>query len=454
MIGRKGTHELMTPPVLKPLVMVALLTILGGTGAVSFALEEKSLSGGQPELRLSLRDAMQASVDQNPTVLLFKERITQAQDQADTQLGELLPNLSANMSWARRRFFLSTFGGSPSVSDPRDFYGTRAFLTQNLFSLSLIHKWRAARTNVEVAGLDAEITQQDTMATVGLVYLETLRAKAAVHAREADVTLNNELLRLARERKSAGMATSLDVTRARVQLENEKQRLLVAQNAHDRGTLTLIRAIGLPFEIRLVLTDELTLRAVPKQPTKEALAIAKENRVELKAQKRRERLAALTLSSVTSERIPSLIGSGDVGLTGNQISDALTTDNVQVLLSIPIFDGGQREGRISESRSLVRQESIRTRDVHYQIALEVRDALLTLESTQQQIGVAEEGLRLALEELELARQRFAVGVATNIEVTNAQTSVAQARDNLIEALFNFNASRVDLARAQGRLQDL
>jgi len=252
MIGRKGTHELMTPPVLKPLVMVALLTILGGTGAVSFALEEKSLSGGQPELRLTLRDAMQASVDQNPTVLLFKERITQAQDQADTQLGELLPNLSANMSWARRRFFLSTFGGSPSVSAPRDFYGTRVFLTQNLFSLSLIHKWRAARTNVEVAGLDAEITQQDTMATVGLVYLETLRAKAAVHAREADVTLNQELLRLARERKAAGMATSLDVTRARVQLENEKQRLLVAQNAHDRATLTLIRAIGLPFEVRLV----------------------------------------------------------------------------------------------------------------------------------------------------------------------------------------------------------
>ena len=98
------------------------------------------------------------------------------------------------------------------MSDPRDFYGTRAFLTQNLFSLSLIHKWRAARTNVEVAGLDAEITQQDTMATVGLVYLETLRAKAAVHAREADVRLNQELLRLARERKSALYFDDLRVT--------------------------------------------------------------------------------------------------------------------------------------------------------------------------------------------------------------------------------------------------
>jgi outer membrane protein TolC len=56
--------------------------------------------------------------------------------------------------------------------------------------------------------------------------------------------------------------------------------------------------------------------------------------------------------------------------------------------------------------------------------------------------------------LELARERFAVGVATNIEVTNAQTSVAQARDNVIEGLFNFNAARINLARSQGRLRDL
>ena len=154
------------------------------------------------------------------------------------------------------------------------------------------------------------------------------------------------------------------------------------------------------------------------------------------------------------ERVPSLIGSGDVGMIGNQIPDALTTDNVQLLLSIPIFDGGQREGRISESRSLVRQEAIRTRDIRYQVALEVRDAMLTLESTQQQVAVAQKGLRLSLKELDLARQRFAVGVATNIEVTTAQTSVAQARDNLIEGLFNFNASRVNLARAQGQLDTL
>jgi outer membrane protein TolC len=423
------------------------------TGAWAAPLEP-STAQDLPELRLSLREAMEAAIDQNPTVRLFKERITQAQDVANTQLGELLPNISGTVGGARRRFFTSQFGGSPTVAGPRDFYEARAFLTQNVFSLSLIQRWRAAKAGVDVAGLDAEVTKRDTMATTGLIYLEALRAKAAVDARNADVALNKELLRLATERKSAGMATSLDVTRAKVQLENVRQRLLVAENDRDRAKLNLIRTMGLSFEVRLMLTDEMKLVEVSEQSIGDALQIAKENRTELKAQKNRERLASLTLSSVTNERIPSIQALGDVGLIGNQIPDALTTDSVQVLMRVPIFDGGQREGRISESRSRVRQEAIRMQDVQYQVGLEVRDALITLSSAKQQVAVAEEGLKLSLTELELARERFTVGVATNIEVTDAQTRVAQARDNLIEGLFTFNASRLSLARAQGQLEKL
>ncbi len=435
---------------------LGLAVLLCGLGQPAFAATDPStpVQHEAPVLKLSMRDAMDAAVDQNPSVRLFKERITQAQGVANTQLGALLPNLSGSLSGARRRFFTGSFGASPIVTDPRDFYEARAALTQNVFSLSLIQKWRAAKSGVEVASLNAEVTKRDTMATVGLVYLETLRAKAAVEARKADVTLNKELLHLATERKAAGMATSLDVTRAKVRLENERQRLLVAENERDRAKLNLIRAMGLSFDVALVLTDEMVMVPVQEQTMAEALLVAHENRTELKVQKQRERLASLTLSSVSSERVPSIQASGDVGLIGNQIPDMLTTDNVQVLMTIPIFDGGQREGRISESRSLARQEAITTQDIRYQVTLEVRDALLTLHSAKKQVVVAEQGLKLSMTELELARERFAVGVATNIEVTNAQTSVAQARDNVIESLFNFNAARISLARSQGRLQDL
>lgn len=438
-------------------VIFAGIVCLSGTAIVAWAQDVQDEAAARPrptELRLSMQDAMQAAVDNNPTVQIFRERVTQAEEQAFTQRGALLPNLSARVSGARRRFFLGSFGQRAGVSDPLNFYESRVALTQNLFSLSLIQRWRAARTNVEVAGLDSETQKMDTMALVALAYLEALRVQKSVKARLADVKLNRELLRLAMERKSVGMATKLDVTRAKVQLENEKQRLLVARTDYGSATLNLSRGIGLSFDVTLILTDDLTLVPVTPQTVDDALQVARKHRVELKAQKKRERLAELTLSSVVMERVPSLTGTGDVGVIGNQPGDALTTDNVQVLLSIPLFDGGQREGRISEQRSLLRLESIRTRDVEKQVGLEVRDALLTLESTQQQVAVAKEGLRLAFQELHLARRRFAVGMATNIEVTDAQTRVAQARDNLIEALFNFNASRVDLARAQGRLDDL
>jgi outer membrane protein len=436
-------------------LVIVISGMYGGfhSGAWASPLEP-STAPDLPVLRLSLQDAMEAAVGQNPTVRLFTERIAQAQDVANTRLGELLPNIFGQVSGARSRFFTSRFGGSPEVTDPRDFYEARAFLTQNVFSLSLIQRWRAAKAGVDVAGLDAEVTKRDTMATTGLVYLETLRAIAAVDARKADVALNQELLRLATDRKAAGMATTLDVTRAKVQLENIRQALLVAENERDRSKLNLLRSMGLSFDVRLVLTDEMKLVNGSDQSMGEALLVAQENRPELKAQKNRERLAALTLSSVASERIPSIQAFGDVGLIGNQVPDALTTDSVQVLMTVPIFDGGQREARISESRSLVRQEEIRTQDVQYQVALEVLDALITLSSAKQQVAVAEEGLKLALMELELSRDRFAEGVAPNIEVTDAQTRVAQARDNLIEGLFTFNAARVNLARAKGQLEDL
>ena len=439
----------------KELALTGLFMLIGGLLNTAWAIEEeKKRRDPIPELRLSLRMAMQTAVEQNPTVQISRQQVKESKAASITQLGTMLPNLSGNGTWANRKFFLGNFGGIPRVSDDFDFWGTRAFLSQNLFSLSLIQRWRASREGIEVAEYELEATKRDTMAQVALVYFEALSFEEAVKARQANVDLNRELLRLAMERKSAGMATSLDVTRAKVQFANEKQRLVVARTDMGRAKLNLIRAMGIPFDVKITLTDELKLVDVPRQTPKDAMLVAMANRVELEAQARRQRLASLNLSSVKSERLPSLSGTGDVGLVGLQLPELLTTHNVEVLMSIPIFDGGQREGRISEGRSVVRQEDIRARDIQYQVTLEVREALLTLESAKQEVAVAEEGRKQALKELELARERFAVGVATNLEVTTAQSSLAQARDNLIQALFTFNASRVNLARAQGRIKDL
>lgn len=440
---------------------VAGIVLLGLLPALSIAEERIQ---GVPELRLSLHDAIQAAIDNNVNVRLLRERIAAAQAVADTSLGALLPNVGGFVNGRNQTVNLAAFGLpsdrlaglglTRSVTEPFDVYDARATVVQNIFSLSLLQRWRAAKTGVDVAGLEAEVTKRDVMATVGLLYIEALRADEAVKARQADIELSQQLLKLARDRKAAGVATGLDVTREEVQLENNKQRLLVAQNDQESARLNLIRALGLNFDMRLVLTDELKFVDVAQEHPNDALTTARENRAELKVQITRQKLAALSLSSIASERLPSLSLNGDYGWIGVKPDDALATRTIGLTLSVPIFDGGQREGRVSESRSRVRQESIRMKDVSDQVTLEVRNALLTLESSTQQVAVSEKGLELALKELTFARDRFAAGLATNIEVTNAQTSVARARDNQIEALFRFNASRINLARAKGEIEGL
>lgn len=439
-----------------------MLALTVGMGAGSVGAVESTSS--PPDLRLSLHEAIQASVDNNVTVRLLKERIAAAQSAASTSLGAMLPNVSGFLNGRSQTVNLAAFGLPPerlsglglsrSVTDPFEVYDARASLVQHLFSLSLIQRWRAAKTGIEVATLEAEIAKRDVMATVGLLYMEALRADEAVKARWADIELSQQLLKLAQDRKAAGVATGLDVTREEVQLENTRQRLLVAQNDHESARLNLIRALGIDFDVHLVLTDSLTFVNVVHEKPDVALATAQENRTELKAQANRQRLASLSHSSVESERVPSLSLNGDYGWIGLKPDEAYATRTLGLTLSVPIFDGGQREGRISETRSRVRQEAIRMKDVSDQVSLEVRNALLTLESSTQQVGVSHKGLDLAQKELAFARDRFAAGLATNIEVTNAQTSVARARDNVIEALFRFNASRINLARAKGELEKM
>lgn len=447
------------------IVMVSsLLALFLSLGPGASPLMAEGREPAPPELRLSLHDAIQAAIDNNVNVRLLRERIAAAQAQADTSLGAMLPNVAGHMSATNQTVNLAAFGLpadrlgglglTRSVTEPFDVYNARASLVQNIFSLSLIQRWRAAKTGVDVAGLEAEVAKRDVMATVGLLYMEASRAEAAVKARQADLELSLQLLKLAQDRRRAGVATGLDVTREEVQLENTRQRLLVAQNDHESAKLNLIRALGIDFNVHVTLTDELTLAKVETQTPEAALSVARENRAELKVQTTRQKLASLSLSSVTSERIPSLSLNGDYGWIGVKPDEALATRSVGLMLSVPIFDGGQREGRMSENRSRVRQESIRMKDVSDQVTLEVRNALLTLDSSTQQVAVAEKGTELALKELTFARDRFTAGLATNIEVTNAQTSIARARDNLIEALFRFNASRINLARAKGEIENL
>ena len=149
-------------------VAVVFATDVVSAGASSGETGTLSQPFAPQPLRLTLKGALAAALDNNPDVLLYKERIREAQGQVQTQLGAMLPNLSANVRQTRQTNFLGTIGISPVRTGPFSIFDARISATQNIFSLSLIQRWRAARSGIDVANLEAEVTKRDVMATVGL----------------------------------------------------------------------------------------------------------------------------------------------------------------------------------------------------------------------------------------------------------------------------------------------
>lgn len=407
-----------------------------------------------PVLKLSLKDAIEAALDKNPNVRLYKERIEAARGVSRTQLGALLPNLGSTAKYNNQTFFLGTIGGAPVRTQPFDITDARGSLSQSLFSWSLIERWRASRAALAVSEGEADTTKNDTMATVALNYMEVLRNNETAAARTANVELYKELVSFIKSRQSGGMATGLDTARLETQLENERQRLELAKSDIERTKLILINALGINFDLNLLLTDELKVPEEPVPTQEYAMDVAFTKRPEMKAQEQRVRVSTLSLSSIKGERLPSLQAQGDYGLIGNQFNNSLTTYNVGVTLSIPIFDGGQREGRIGESRSQLLQEEIKMNLVSRQITMELREALVTLASAKEQYRIAKDGLKAAVTEVQLARERFRLLSSNSLELSNALFSLVRAKDNIIDGLFRANASRVNLARAMGQVEEL
>ncbi len=344
----------------------------------------------------------------------------------------------------------------PRVVGPFNSVDVRARLTGSLFDLSNIRRYQSSRAAVRASKEDRSNTDNSVSATVAKAYLNALRTNADVEAYEANVGLAEAVLKQSENQKSAGTGTGIEVTRAKVQLANEKQRLLVGQNDRSKAYLQLLRVMGLNLATELELTDKLSYEPVEALGVEQAEAQARKNRPDVKAQAEREAAARLNANAVKSERLPSMVAFADYGTTGTNgdIVSLLPTRDYGVALRVPIFDGGCRDARRAETASQFRQERVRTNDLHEQLDLEVRMALDSLHSADEQMKVAEAGLSLAQSEFTQARRRYEAGVASSLEVTDAQTRLERACDNRIAALFNHNIARVDLGTATGTIREV
>ena len=418
---------------------------------------------GEPRcLALSLRQAVEMAVAPGGAARaeLAREAARAAEARRRQALGPLLPNLDGGYTFRSFTNNLASFGiqfpalpgiAFPAFVGPIDVQDARATASQSLFDLAAIRRWQAARAQAGAAAREREEAVLAMKATVARAYLNALRAEAALEAARANVELAERILKLAESQKAAGTGTGIEVTRAAAVLEQERQRMIAAAEQQAAARLELLRAMNADLGLEIELTDRLEYRPAEVPEAARALEAARELRPELKAQAARQQAAELNASAAKWERLPAARAFGDYGVIGRTGSVYLPTRTVGVQVSVPLWDGGRRDARRAEAASLRRAEEIRTRDLARQVELEIRLAIERLKSAEAQVAAAREALVQAERELAQAERRVAAGVATPLEVTEAQARVARAREAVVAATFQQRAAQIGLGEAVGHL---
>jgi len=416
-------------------------------------------------VQLSLKRAVEIATapEGSAQIQTAAEAVNIAKARQQQTRADLLPNVDGSFTVQNETVNLQALGlrlaspipgfTLPDFVGPFTIVDARLNGTQTIFNFSSIRRLQAARVGTTAAKSDLDNSGETVAAQVARAYLAALRADADVEAALADITLSEAVLKQSENQKAAGTGTGIEITRAKVQLANDRQRLIAALNTRRGARLQLLRIMNMRMDVDLALTDKLEYKATDVATVEQARALALKDRPDLRAQQEREQNARLSASAVKLERLPSLAAFGNYGSIGTSVFNSVPTRSVGIAVSVPIFDGGRREGRRAEASAKFRTERVKTNDLKEQIDLDVRLALDNLTSATDQVKVATEGLELAGNEVAQARRRFDAGVAAGLEVTDAQTRLTRARENSIAALYAYNLAQLDLAQATGRVRN-
>jgi len=404
-------------------------------------------------LPLSFEEALTRGLRNNLGLLLQDDNLLTARGQKWKELSSLLPNLTTSTSENLSQINLAAMGiripGINPIIGPFGFFDTRAYFSQTIFNYSQLLRERGAAANEQASRYNYKDARDLVVLAVGNAYLQALAGAARVDTAQAQVTTAQTLYDRSTDQQKAGVSPAIDTLRAQVELQARQQQLIVARNNYAKQKLALARAIGLPPGQEFNLTDTAPYAPLAASTLEQNLQRAYSMRSDYQAAVQQVRSSERFRNAASAERYPTLTASGNYGDIGLNPGNSHGSFQVSGSLNIPIFQGGRVHADVLQAEATLRRSLQQLENLRGQIDYEVRTALLDLSAAADQVEVARQSVGLADQTLSQARDRFAAGVADNLEVVEAQESVAQANENYISSLYAHNLAKVELARALG-----
>ena len=404
-------------------------------------------------IKLTLRDAITQSLRYNLASIETGENTRLARGQRLLALSRLLPDISTGASENVVQSNLALYGlklpGVNPVIGPYSYTSLDVSATQTLFSLESIKRFQAARTAEQASRLSYDDILDAVTLVVGNAYLEVIAADSRIQAREAQVRNAKALYDQAVDQVQAGTAPRIDATRTEVQLHTEEYNLSIAKNNFAIAKLNLSRAIGLPLGQRFELAETLPYADLDPGTVDAALNTAYSSRTDFRSALELEKAAAQSLAAAKAERYPVVAVAGEYGAIGKTLGHSHGDFVFESGVRVPVFTGGRIKGNITQAEAELRQRKSEAEDVRGKVDYDVRTAFLNLSAAKEQVAVATQNIKLANENLDRSKDRFASGVTDSVEVVQSEQSLASANDQYISSLYSHNLAKLSLARALG-----
>jgi outer membrane protein TolC len=442
-----------------------------------------------PELKrpLSKVDALNLALAKNGTILQAKKEVEAAAGVAIQIRAILYPKVTAGATYVVRQDSLieanrdrtiepvevevpaipalglagqtlSVGGGETSKVNNQAWIGDIRIVQSLYEGGRMLSAARSSRLIREQAFLVFQSTVADTLLSVANAYDDSLGRAKQVEVRQQQVEFLTRYRDETKKRFDAGTVPEFDVLRQEVEVANGTAALVQAQGDYRIAQQRFVELLGydLPTTITdnlpLNLTTPLVARPYPKTlPT--ALAMALENRTEIAALEKEERLRDEAIITAKAGAKPSV-----QAFAGYEVTSRAATRNAGdyvhgglagVQMSWPIFDGFLTKGRVDEAKARRGKAAEAKAETMRVVELQVRSAWSDLRTAESVLAAQTENIKKAVRALELASSRYNVGAGTQIDVLNAQTALTDARGSYVDGLRNYSVARANLVRATG-----
>ena len=422
-------------------------------------------------LRLSLDQAVAMGLKNNLGLKEAENNEKQLRGEKNEALQEFLPTLILSGATGLYQHNLAALGFSPGIiGEFSSFFPggkvpsqisfiTRDDLTQGqisfsqtLFSGPVIAGYKAAGAAERAAYFAKMSARGEVVQQVASAYLHAIAAASEVDNAKALEAEDQVSLNHAHDAHEAGTVANLDELRARVQLQTQQQVRINAETAVEKDLILLKREIGVAPGQPIVLTDPAPYSELAAQTPEEVRTIAYKNRQDYQNLQNQAVEYKAIHNAYRSQRLPTLSLGGNYAVSDVSGVGTHGTFVAQGTVNIPLFREAQLRGDVEASHAQLEAIDDQLADLRGHIDQQVRSALLDVNASAQLITVARSNVELATRELSDETDRVNSGVDDNLPLVTAQASLASAQSNLVESLYQYNLSKLALARSAGILE--